>query len=155
MAMIKNFRLFHKLEPPYSVILENRNNADTLMFESNALAVLCMCVKWLYVNEMEIIAWHSHTHSHKINLITTFDITAEYCSRTNCRHLLLVFVRLFLCHSVHPFKYLVILNVTLRPILRMYIVGRGGFFYRRPGTAADHLKTTADHLKASQNAFYM
>ena len=114
MAMIKNFRLFHKLEPPYSVILENRNNADTLMFESNALAVLCMCVKWLYVNEMEIIAWHSHTRSHKIDLITTFDIAAEYWSRTNYRHLLLVFVRLFLCQSVHPFKYPVILNVTLR-----------------------------------------
>ncbi|CAC5390218.1 SYNJ [Mytilus coruscus] len=41
MAMIKNFRVFHKLEPPpYSIILENRNNEDTLMFESNALAVL-------------------------------------------------------------------------------------------------------------------
>ncbi|XP_069133360.1 synaptojanin-1-like isoform X2 [Argopecten irradians] len=40
MAMTKNFRIFHKLEPPYSVILENRNIDDTLMFESSALAVL-------------------------------------------------------------------------------------------------------------------
>ncbi|KAK3104004.1 hypothetical protein FSP39_023595 [Pinctada imbricata] len=40
MAMTKNFRIFHKLEPPYSVIIENRNYEDTLMFESNALAVL-------------------------------------------------------------------------------------------------------------------
>jgi hypothetical protein len=35
-------------------------------------------------------------------------------TRTNYRHLLLLFVRLFLYHSVHPFKYPVILNVTLR-----------------------------------------
>ncbi|XP_021342465.1 synaptojanin-1-like isoform X1 [Mizuhopecten yessoensis] len=40
MAMTKNFRIFHKLEPPYSVIVENRNIDDTLMFESNALAIL-------------------------------------------------------------------------------------------------------------------
>ncbi|KAL5007601.1 hypothetical protein ScPMuIL_016407 [Solemya velum] len=42
MAMGKNFRIFHKLEPPYSVILENRNIEDTLMFESNALVVLSL-----------------------------------------------------------------------------------------------------------------
>ena len=41
MAMTKNFRIFHKLEPPYSVIVENRNADDSLMFESNAIAVLC------------------------------------------------------------------------------------------------------------------
>ena len=35
----------------------------------------------------------------------------DYWSRTNY---LLVFARLFLYHSVHPFKYPVILNVTLR-----------------------------------------
>nr|XP_022328766.1 synaptojanin-1-like isoform X2 [Crassostrea virginica] len=40
MAMIKNFRIFHKLEPPYSVILENKQYEDSLLFESSALAVL-------------------------------------------------------------------------------------------------------------------
>ena len=41
MSMSKNYRIFHKLEPPYSVIMESRNREDTLMFESNAVAVLC------------------------------------------------------------------------------------------------------------------
>ena len=41
MAMSKNFRIFHKLEPPYSIIVENRNRDETLMFESNAVAILC------------------------------------------------------------------------------------------------------------------
>jgi len=40
--------------------------------------------------------------------------TKLYWSRTNYRHLLLVVVRLFLYHSIHPFKYPVIFNVTLR-----------------------------------------
>ncbi|XP_061177920.1 synaptojanin-1-like [Saccostrea echinata] len=40
MAMIKNFRIFHKLEPPYSVIIENKNYEESLLLESNALAVL-------------------------------------------------------------------------------------------------------------------
>ncbi|XP_013387463.1 synaptojanin-1 isoform X2 [Lingula anatina] len=40
MAMSKSFRVYHKLEPPYSVLLECRNKEDTLMFESNAVAVL-------------------------------------------------------------------------------------------------------------------
>ena len=44
MAMSKSFRIYHKLEPPYSVILENKNNEETLMFESQAVAVLC---KWI------------------------------------------------------------------------------------------------------------
>ena len=42
MAMSKSFRVYHKLEPPYSVILEYRSRDDTLMFESGAVAVLCM-----------------------------------------------------------------------------------------------------------------
>lgn len=41
MAMSKSFRIYHKLDPPYSVILENKNNEETLMFESHAVAVLC------------------------------------------------------------------------------------------------------------------
>ncbi|XP_077979137.1 synaptojanin-1-like isoform X2 [Glandiceps talaboti] len=41
MALSKSFRVYHKLEPPpYSVLLESRNKDDTLMFESNAVAVL-------------------------------------------------------------------------------------------------------------------
>jgi len=41
MAMSKNFRVYHKLDPPYSVILECRTKEETLMFESGAVAVLC------------------------------------------------------------------------------------------------------------------
>ena len=40
-AINRNFRVYHKLEPPYSVMLENRGQDDTLMFESNAVTVLC------------------------------------------------------------------------------------------------------------------
>ena len=39
--MSKSFRVFHKLDPPYSVLLECRNKEECLMFESNAVAVLC------------------------------------------------------------------------------------------------------------------
>ena len=49
MAMSKSFRIYHKLEPPYSVILENKNNEETLMFESQAVAVLC---KWICVRRV-------------------------------------------------------------------------------------------------------
>jgi len=41
MAMSKSFRVYHKLDPPYSVILECRTKEETLMFESGAVAVLC------------------------------------------------------------------------------------------------------------------
>jgi len=41
MAMSKCFRVYHKLDPPYSVILECRTKEETLMFESGAVAVLC------------------------------------------------------------------------------------------------------------------
>jgi len=41
MAMSKSFRVYHKLDPPYSVLLECRNKEETLMFESGAVAVLC------------------------------------------------------------------------------------------------------------------
>ena len=42
MAMSKNFRIYHKLDPPYSVLLEDRGKDESLMFESNAVAALCM-----------------------------------------------------------------------------------------------------------------
>ena len=41
--MSKSFRVYHKLDPPYSVILECRTKEETLMFESGAVAVLCKC----------------------------------------------------------------------------------------------------------------
>lgn len=36
----KSFRVYHKLEQPYSVLLESRSNEKTLLFESDAVAVL-------------------------------------------------------------------------------------------------------------------
>ncbi|KAK6191374.1 hypothetical protein SNE40_003083 [Patella caerulea] len=61
MAMGKIFRVFHKLPPdqdtPYSVILENKNQEDTLMFESNAIVVLTSSegetVKKLYTKVLD------------------------------------------------------------------------------------------------------
>ena len=41
MAFSKNYRVFHKLDPPYSVLLEDKLKEHTLMFESNAVAILC------------------------------------------------------------------------------------------------------------------
>lgn len=45
MAMGRGFRVFHKLPPdretPYSVIMESKQQEDTLMFESGAVVVLC------------------------------------------------------------------------------------------------------------------
>ena len=41
MAFSKGYRIYHKLDPPYSVIVETRNKDECLMFESGAVAVLC------------------------------------------------------------------------------------------------------------------
>jgi len=49
MAMSKSFRVYHKLDPPYSVILECRTKEETLMFESGAVAVLCKCACWQWI----------------------------------------------------------------------------------------------------------
>ena len=40
MALSKSFRLFHKLDPPYSVILEERNIDESLLFESKVVGIL-------------------------------------------------------------------------------------------------------------------
>ena len=43
MALNKSFRLFHKLDPPgskYSVILEERNIEESLLFESRVVGIL-------------------------------------------------------------------------------------------------------------------
>ncbi|XP_052801700.1 synaptojanin-1-like [Mya arenaria] len=39
-AISRNFRVYHKLEPPFSLMLENKSIEDTLMFESNAVTIL-------------------------------------------------------------------------------------------------------------------
>jgi phosphatidylinositol-bisphosphatase len=41
--MGKGFRVCEKINPPnpYSVLLEQRNKEETLLFESQAVAVLC------------------------------------------------------------------------------------------------------------------
>lgn len=43
MAMGKGFRIYEKLDSPkpHSVILEQRARKETLLFESQAIAVLC------------------------------------------------------------------------------------------------------------------
>ena len=43
MAMSKGFRVLEKSKPPspHSVLLEHRNKPETLLFESQAVAVLC------------------------------------------------------------------------------------------------------------------
>lgn len=43
MAMSKGFRVLEKSKPPspHSILLEHRNKSDALLFESQAVAVLC------------------------------------------------------------------------------------------------------------------
>lgn len=43
MAMYKGFRVLEKSKPPspYSVLLEHKSKDETLLFESQAIAVLC------------------------------------------------------------------------------------------------------------------
>lgn len=56
--MRKDFRIYHKLEPPFSVLMECRNREETLMFESDAVAVLCkyfFCPSSLLMNTIIMI----------------------------------------------------------------------------------------------------
>lgn len=43
MAMFKGFRVLEKSKPPspHSVLLEHKNKDDTLLFESQVVALLC------------------------------------------------------------------------------------------------------------------
>jgi hypothetical protein len=59
-----------------------------------------------------------------VGLVTTYH---HYWSRTNYRQFFLVFVRLFLCSPIHPFKCLIILNVTNR--LALVLDGNINIFY--------------------------
>ncbi|XP_041127679.1 synaptojanin-1-like isoform X3 [Polyodon spathula] len=45
MAFSKGYRIYHKLDPPYSVMVESRNKEECLMFESGAVAVLSTAEK--------------------------------------------------------------------------------------------------------------
>nr|DBA34476.1 TPA: hypothetical protein GDO54_002031 [Pyxicephalus adspersus] len=45
MAFSKGFRIFHKLDPPFSVMVEARYKEECLMFESGAVAVLSSAEK--------------------------------------------------------------------------------------------------------------
>lgn len=49
MAMYKAFRVFEKSIPPspHSVLLEHKAKENTLLFESQAVAVLCKCIQHL------------------------------------------------------------------------------------------------------------
>jgi len=76
-----------------------------------------MQLQILHVSVVQSRQWYHHF----INLLYFYAInfhneiiSSFNWSRTNYRLLLLVFVRLFLYHLVHPVKYPVILNVTLR-----------------------------------------
>ena len=57
--------------------------------------------------------WISLCHS-QFYVLHWHSSSLLYWSRANYRHLLFVFVRLFLYYPIHPFKYQIILNVTLR-----------------------------------------
>ncbi len=54
----KSFRVYHKLEPPYSVILETRKRQETLLFESDAVAVLCKLYLTISVRSIVAASYH-------------------------------------------------------------------------------------------------
>lgn len=57
MAMSKGFRVLEKSKPPspHSILLEHRNKSDALLFESQAVAVLCKASIYLpIINTREI-----------------------------------------------------------------------------------------------------
>lgn len=74
MAMIKNFRIFHKLEPPYSVIIDNKNYEESLLFESNALAVLRKRDFFTYAVDLLFLSWKNRFMkiSNKTNRLHNF-----------------------------------------------------------------------------------
>lgn len=49
MAMGKGFRVYEKLKPPspHSLLLERRNHKETVLFESQAVAVLCKYITFI------------------------------------------------------------------------------------------------------------
>lgn len=49
MSLSKGFRVYQKLEPRFSIILESRAKDETLIFESNAVAVLCTFSRFLII----------------------------------------------------------------------------------------------------------
>lgn len=66
MAMSKGFRVLEKSKPPspHSILLEHRNKSDALLFESQAVAVLC---KWIQSTIHKLIL---------IKILSTLSFTA-------------------------------------------------------------------------------
>jgi hypothetical protein len=63
MAMGKAFRIYEKLKPPnpHSIILEHRNNSQTLIFESDAVAVLSkfiVSIKLYFISFIRIFNYY-------------------------------------------------------------------------------------------------
>lgn len=60
MAMSKGFRVLEKSKPPspHSILLEHRNKADALLFESQAVAVLCK-YRSIHVISLKIVTDHT------------------------------------------------------------------------------------------------
>lgn len=56
MAMSKGFRVLEKSKPPapHSVLLEHRNQPDALLFESQAVAVLCTYLRQLCADQKKL-----------------------------------------------------------------------------------------------------
>lgn len=57
MAMSKGFRVLEKSKPPspHSILLEHRNKSDALLFESQAVAVLCKGIDTIIVYQIHFL----------------------------------------------------------------------------------------------------
>lgn len=67
MALSKGFRAYEKNSPPvYSILLEHRNKAETLLLESQAVAVLCK--NYLSIFFEQVNPTFNYKLQHKVKL---------------------------------------------------------------------------------------
>lgn len=114
MALSKGFRIFEKKQPNHSIILEHRQRTqEALLFESQAVAVLCKSFTWFIFSFLShnSIIFLTSTHffvkipffyhivklfTFSVSILTTCYVICEY---TNCiENSLFFFFRNFFFH---------------------------------------------------------
>lgn len=77
MALSKGFRVLEKSCPPspQSILLEHRNKSETLLFESQAVAVLC---KYYFHSYWKNCGWKKEADGRHIVFLITFFFSQFY-----------------------------------------------------------------------------
>jgi hypothetical protein len=106
------------LQSPHNFELNSNNIVDWCSNDRQILVTpSCFAVRPFLLTSLLIIIYFPTSNKMSIIGIQTFwfiyvTFVEQYWSRTNYRHYFLVFFWLFLCIPIHPFKCLIILNVT-------------------------------------------